>query len=70
MNSFQKQLLKITSSFEKTIKDLDNLISSTDKEIEYKTDLISQLTLDNAELTQTKTKATSIKNNIKKLIGE
>lgn len=70
MNSFQKQLLKITSSFEKTIKDLDSLISSTDKEIEYKTDLISQLTLDNAELTQTKTKAASIKNNIKKLIGE
>jgi hypothetical protein len=70
MNSFQKQLNKISSSFDSTLKQLDLLISSTQKEQEYKTSLIEQLILDNSELEETKNKATRIKNNIEKLLDK
>ena len=70
MNSFQKQLNKISSSFDSTLKQLDLLISSTQKEQEYKKSLIEQLILDNSELEETKNKATRIKNNIEKLLDK
>jgi hypothetical protein len=70
MNSFQKQLNKISSSFDSTLKQLDLLISSTQKEQEYKTSLIEQLTIDNSDLEETKNKATRIKNNIEKLLDK
>ena len=70
MNSFQKQLNKISSSFDSTLKQLEGLISSAQKEQEYKTSLIDQLTIDNLDLEETKNKATRIKNNIEKLLDK
>ena len=67
--SFEKALSSISSSFSKTLKDLDKLIYKIDGDIAYKNNEIYELTSEVSSLEETKDKATLFKNNLNKLLG-
>ncbi len=69
MNAFNKQLSSITSSFSKTLSELDKLTYKIEGDIAYKNNEIFELTAEVSSLEETKDKASKFKDNLNKLLG-
>lgn len=69
MDSFNKQLKSITSSFSKTLSELDKLMYKIEGDIAYKNNEIFELTAEVSSLEETKDKASKFKDNLNKLLG-
>lgn len=69
MSAFDKQLKNITSSFSKTLSELDKLTYKIEGDIAYKNNTIFELSAEVDSLEETKTKASKFKDNLNKLLG-
>lgn len=67
---FEKRLSKITHVFNKTIKELDALISDADKNINKNNDLIQNLQSEVEGIERSRRDAETIKKNIQSLIAK
>ncbi len=64
-----KTLSAILSGFDKTVKNLENLISRNDAKVGDNLNTIETLQADNAKLEAETTQAENVKTNIQKLLG-